>query len=82
MLLTICSTVLAAGVVDSAQLNPTAPAAEAAKNPDDENKQSDLQADTQTKESAASSSKRSRYDQDNAQQSTTNAQDLFQGDHN
>ena len=81
ILLMICSSVLAADTVDSSVPKPTTPAEQSVQKPDAET-QSGLPSASQAKETAASSTKRSRVDQDNFQQSTSNAQDLFQGDHN
>ncbi len=81
ILLVVCNTVLAADVVDSAPANPIMPVEQAAQK-QDQVTQEGLHPKSQAKELAASASRRSRHEQDNFQQSTSNAQDLFQGDHN
>jgi len=81
ILLMVCSTALAADAVDSAPVNPTTPVGQTAQKRVAET-QTGSRPESQTKEPAASSAKKSRFEQDNVQQSTNNAQDLFQGDHN
>jgi len=81
ILLVVCNTVLAADAVDSASANPTMPVEEAAQKQDAAT-QTGSHPESQAKQATASPAKKSRVEQDNFQQSTSNAQDLFQGDHN
>jgi len=81
ILLIACNTVLAADAVDSAPANSTTPVEQAAQKSETVT-QTGLPPESPAKGLAAASPKRSRVEQDNFQQSTSNAQDLFQGDHN
>jgi len=81
ILVMACSSVSAADTVDNAWTN-AAPSSEQSTPKPDQSTQSTKDVENQSKQISASSPKRSRFEQDNVQQSTSNAQDLFQGDHN
>ena len=81
ILLLACSLVHAADAVDSTLTNPTTTVEQAAQKQDQAIK-SGVNSESQPKATENSSPKKSRFEQDNFQQSTGNAQDLFQGDHN
>ena len=80
-ILMACSSVHAADAVDSGLTSPTTPAEQTTQKPD-QTIQSGVNSEGQPKATENSTPKRSRFEQDNFQQSTSNAQDLFQGDHN
>ena len=81
ILLIVCNTVLAADVAESALAASITPVEQSAQKPETVT-QTGLSAESPAKASAPATPKRSRVDEDNFQQSTSNAQDLFQGDHN
>ena len=81
VLLVVCNNAFAADAVDSALANPTTQVEQSVQKQVAET-QTGLHSESQGKEAVATPAKKSRFEQDNFQQSTSNAQDLFQGDHN
>lgn len=81
ILLMACNSALAADDVDSALTNPSTPTEQTAQK-QDQVIQSGVNSESQPKATVNSTPKRSRFEQDDFQQSTSNSQDLFQGDHN
>ncbi|WP_347989641.1 hypothetical protein [Methylomonas sp. AM2-LC] len=78
ILIIACRSVSAADTVDPVLTAPTASSEQSTLKQDQPAKD----VENQSKQISTTPAKRSRVEQDNFQQSTSNAQDLFQGDHN
>ncbi len=81
VMLMACSPAHNAFADDSELTNAITSVEQAAQKPD-QIIQSGVNTENQAKAAENALLKKSRLEQDNVQQSTTNAQDLFQGDHN